>query len=121
MRLVACLILLVASASCSNGPKVNWCVTDPVQWGCADGSSATPDAFENWACLSSRDTDRLLRACQDRTAAVVNYCVVAEGGLDLICADGSFVRIAEGVNFACLGPTDAERLLDFCARRRRGE
>lgn len=120
MRLVACLILLAVSASCDNGPKVNWCVTDPVAWGCADGSSAAPETFENWACLSPRDTERLLKACEDRVPATVNYCVVAEGGLDLICADGSFVTIVQGVNYPCLSGSDAERLLDYCARRRRG-
>lgn len=120
MRLVAYLILL-AVFSCDNGPRVTWCITDPVLYGCSDGSSASPESFEEWACLSPRDTERLLTACKDRTTADVNYCLVASGGVDLICADGSFVSIVQGVNYSCLGPKDAERLLDYCARRRRGE
>lgn len=88
------------------------CLPDVTGFACADGYRSL-EAGEGMLCFNKRDTRRLVWACKNRAAIVINPCVVMRGGLEAVCGDGHAEFISDS-GWACMEPSEFERFVKGC-------
>lgn len=111
-----CISLLTG---CYSSPKVNYCIPDTPEYGCADGPMPMEHA-DGMICTDIENTRSVLRDCKLGIGLPneLVVCVAASGGTQMACSNGKVEPAVSTPNtYTCLSSPDFDRLLVYCKRK----
>ena len=133
-QLVGLLMLwavLAISSGCSNGPRVEVCLsdgdlnrraldcTDKTDSGQEITYSLTVESAANFICLSPNHMETVLKGCFERRPAIVDICLINPiGAMD--CANNTrewTMTWDTTQGYICTSPNSFQRLIQWCLRR----